>query len=204
MTVPRVRRVIMSMSEKKVANYAINTRAVPGGLGATWAAVSFFNGPAAITGIQQGTTASTRIGNKIRISKISWSFAFLPMAAVDASGGNTCRFIIYHNKQTNGTLVATADIFQSNQVTSQRNINGLQKVTVLRDQTMAMVPTSATTSGPTYPLTGAIYPNKIIQYTGNTATIADMLVHDYGFAVISDAASCCEFYGEWQIQFTDV
>lgn len=203
MTPKRVKRIVTSMSEHKFVNYAIGTRAAGNAIVASWGVLSFLNGPAGTTGIPIGTTASTRIGNKIRLVSIKYSFVFLPVATMDASGGNNCRFVIYRNNQCNGTLVSAADAFVSNQTTSPRNVNNLKKISILRDSIMTMVPTSGTTMGPAYPITGTIYPKSVVTYTGTAATIADILMKDWGFMVIADAASCCEYYGEWQLNFTD-
>lgn len=213
MTIPKVKRVVMNMSEKKFVNASLWTRSLPYQVTTSWVAFSFLLGSVSsainsgsniqTAGIPQGTTSATRIGNKIRITSIKYRFLIMPTGGMDTTGGNICRVAIYDNKQTNGTLVSPLDAYQSNTTTSLRNPNGLQKVTIKRDVSMAMVPTSATSSGPIHVLAGALYPNRVIQYTGTAATIADLLGHDYGFMIVADVSPCCEVVGEWQVNFID-
>jgi len=203
-SVPRVRRIVMAMNEKKFKTFAWGTRALPNAIPASATPFSFLMLPAGTGGIIQGTAVDQRIGNKIFVTKIVYKFMFIALAGLDASGGSSCRFALYHNKRTNGALITGAQLFTNpGSIVASRAPNDQVLADVTREQMMSMVPTSATTSGPIYPVMGTIYPKKTLTYVSNGGTIADLIKDDYGFICWADAASCCEIYGEYTVFYTD-
>jgi hypothetical protein len=195
----------MSMAEKKTYQISYYDVALPTGITDSWQSQSFFTNHLGVAGLQQGTGTSNRIGNKIFVTHIEYRFTIKPTAGagMDLSGGNQCRFAIYHNKQCNQAPPVMTSVWAINGVNSCRNPDLLKQYSVSADRIMSMVPTSATTIGPAFPIIGVIRVNKVIEYTSNLATIAALMKDDYGFMVISDKTPCCEIYGQWQIRFTD-
>lgn len=197
----------MSMAEKKWIINTYYTLATPGphAIPDTWETQSFMLNKSGSGGIQQGTANYNRIGSKIYVRSIEYRFIIKPTggAGMDLTGGNNCRFIVYHNKQTNGAQVTGAQLFFDNTVTSVRNGDNLKQFSVLRDTIMSMVPTSATTIGPAFPVVGSIRVMKMFDFGNNGGTITDLIKDDYGFAMIADKATCCEIYGSYNVHFTD-
>lgn len=197
---------MMSLAESKHKTQVFFAAAVPSAISASWTYQSFFTSPTNTNTIQPGTGVDMRIGNKIFVKSIEYRFIVKPTggAGMDITGGNTCRFVIFHDKQTNGQLIAPGLLFRADNVNTTRNQDQLKRVLIKRDMIMTMMSTSGTTVGPTYPIIGKFAVNKVFNFVSNTDSIAAFLKDNYGFAVISDFALCCEMYGEWIVHFTDV
>jgi len=202
---PAIRKVVYAMAEKKSRIVSFGTVAAAAALTATWVPISFFAGGSDTDNIRIGTGSNQRIGSKIFVTSIEYRFTIKPTAGagMDASGGNQCRFVIYHNKQCNGALPTVLQIFNTNTVNSLRNQDFTRKISLLRDSIMSHSPTSSTTVVPAYPIVGFIPINKVVTFSTDAAGIAPIINDDWGFAVISDLANCCEFYGEFMVRYTD-
>lgn len=202
-TTRRIKKVVMSIAERKYKTFAWNTVAAPNSMAASWFFQSFFVGSALNGGIIQGTDANTRLGNKIYVEGIRYRFVAKGQGTVDATGGSNCRFAIYHNKQCNGVATSGAEVMTTNTVVATRNPDYVRKIAVKRDLTMSMTATSGTTVGPAWPIIGYCKVNKVIDMVTNTGTITQLIKDDFGFGFIADVAACCEIYGEYTILFRD-
>lgn len=198
----KVKKVVNSMVEKKY----LNTNYTPAPAAArAWT----FN--SALIGITPGNTASTRIGNKIRVTAIHFTVMIEPLLAGSTTitnGGCVCRFIIYHNKQTNGTLVTGDQMFVTDTLLANRNVDYLSKLSVLKDVTYPMYISAADSTGtratgPPIVFKCSIYPNKVIDYVANTAAISSIMKDDYGFGFSSDSDTACQLNLNVQTVYTD-
>lgn len=189
-----------SVMEKKFYDQAQASIAIP----TTWALDSFLGQ------IINGTGPSNRTGNKIMLKSFEVFIQILPQVAAGMSNGTACRFIMWHNKETNGALLTAGTLFPvTNSITAVRNSASLPKVSVLRDEyhTMVVTGTDSTgavkTVGPIKVIHWKVFPNKVIDYTGTGGGVADLLKHDYGIGYIATSATCCNIQYTLKMVFTD-
>lgn len=182
-TIPtaRIKRVVNSMAEKKFVDLTLFN----GGLVGTYTVWS------ALAGIVQGTTASTRIGNKIRVHAIEFNVYCYP--ATVTADGVSARFVVYHNKETVGALTTGSMVFSADNFMALRNTTLQPRISVLRDRMCHCVITAldgATKGyGPPHSFKWTIYPNKLIDFQSNAGTISDLLKDDYGMMAAASAAT---------------
>lgn len=195
-----VRRVVNSNLEHKW-NLAtmVNGAAVP----ATWTFLS------ALTGVTQGTTATTRLGDKIRVQRIEYLVKIEPIAAAAMATGSLCRFCLYHNKQANGSLPAATAVFDVDAFQVMRNVPrqstiSLQRQFIHRMNIIAVDTGGAVrSSGPVFFSSISVYPKKVIEFVNNTGDVAGLLKDDYGICYIGDDANCCAITVTRKLHFTD-
>lgn len=87
--------------------------------------------------IGQGVTESTRVGRKCTITNIYWKMQMvLPEvdAAVTPSSGEQVRIILYQDKQCNGATATVADILESANYQSYRNLANSGRFNILMDK----------------------------------------------------------------------
>lgn len=196
-SIPRIRKIMYTTSETKFNDQTLTT----GPSLTTWGFASpcFF--------IQQGTAANQRIGNKIYVKSIQFSCYMVPLVTMTGAGV-LCRFVVYHNKETVGALPTGLRIFVSDDVRSLRNTSNVPRFSILRDMTHSMVITSTNAAtvngvGPTKLVQFTIYPKKVIDFTGTTGTIADLLKHDYGIGFCCSQAAACNVDVICKVQYSD-
>lgn len=198
-----VKRVVTSLEEKKATAAALDfTSKSPS---ANW---QFISGLAAAN-ISQGTAKNQRIGERIKIWKIDFVFTIIPTpGSAFMTDGTCCRFIIYHNKQANGAIPVSSQLWNTDTEAATRNITFVNRISVLKDFTHSMVATSQNagtvlTAGPKLLTTVTIYPKAKISYQGSTGTISDILKDDYGIGYVTEAAGCCSMACNVQVHYTD-
>lgn len=214
LSVPRFRKVMINMQEKKF--YDFNVISIPCGAGM---AQSLLYGTSALWGgtasptphnIAQGTSANTRIGNKIFIHSIEVTMNLTPQVNAGMTQGCLMRVGMYHNKECNGVQITFGQIFQDATLPfSCRNQAYRPKVTVLKDIQQNAVVTGVDSTGvvkavgPNTISRFKIFPKKLINYSAATATIADILKDDYGVFMICNNTSVMAMSLTCQIVFSD-
>lgn len=181
------------MDEKKFFDVTPAGGAVP----ATWTWSSF------LQGLNQGTSASGRIGNKIYVHQINFFAQISPLVTI-AAAGSVCRLVIYHNKEAAGAVPsATPSVFDSDKVIAARYIPTRPRYTIMKDQSMVHTPLTGT-GGAAVLMAGkttlkmTVYPKKRVDYSSTGGGIADLFKDDYGLGMIADGANCCTI--EWRAQ----
>lgn len=203
---PLVRRVVMNMAEKKYFEADIMTFASP--VPATWAFAS------ALAGIQQGTAATNRIGNKIFVHTIRFLIGMRTPATVAATTvSEQCRCVIYHNKEAVGTLpVGVNGVFTHNGISSNRFQPLVNRYSLLRDgiHTFSPLVYNSTTNqvalGPPIQYVWTINPRKRIDFQSNSGTISDLYKDDYGVGCVTSGTGgvgTCEMLVRVQVVFSD-
>lgn len=199
-TKPVVKRIMNNMLEKKSKLTSLQVGANPDG---TW---DFFSG---LTGITQGTTASTRIGNRITVTSIRFT-VMITLNAVSSPAGALCRCILYHNKEAVGAVPAVYGIFDQDNILANRNVAQLPRYSILRDYTHQLTPTAYDAAnsnfayGPPIKFVWTIYPRKVINFDGNSGTITDLFKDDYGFAcAMAGPGGVCAMTVDAKVMFTD-
>lgn len=147
--------------------------------------------------LSQGTTASNRIGDKVFLDSIDFSFIMKPEVGMSLEGA-MCRVVLYHNKEAVGAVPASAAIFTDNNVQSQLVFANRPRFSILRDQTHSMIVTSTDPAsgnvisvGPTKKFVMKVFPKKKICFNANNGSVLDLLKDDYGVAVICNELSAC-------------
>jgi len=196
----RIKKVVMNMAEKKYFNQTLFS----GSLSAiTWTFGSF------LAGLQQGTAATNRIGNVIRVHAIYAQVVIDTTVASVNTGGSVCKWIVYHNKEAVGAVPTGAQIYDADNFSALRNVILMPRFKVMREGSHSMVVTSATTvpgnysTGPAHMFMVAIYPKKKIDYQSNAGTISDLFKDDYGFGFVAGHANCCSFTVKTKVVFSD-
>lgn len=194
-----VKRVLNSNLEEK---YYLATLYNGTASAATWQLTS------ALAGLQQGTSATQRVGNRVTVKRIEYSI-FIQPATTMSGAGSLCRVILYHNRQAAGAQIGATTIFDTNDLYSLRNITQSKRVSVTRDAQYPMWPTALNGSfavaatSPPIRLFWRQPVNKMVTYQSNAGTISDILTDDYGIGFVSDDANCCAVSVNAKIIFTD-
>ncbi len=143
--------------------------------------------------IVQGTSESERIGRKCVIRSINWRWdLLLPAATAKADTGDTCRIILYLDKQTNGAaaVVATAaGILESDNFQSFNNLSNKGRFRTLMDRTYSLSAQGGSGRGTTDTLAFCEYQthdsfyknvNIPIEYDSTTGAITEMRSNNIG------------------------
>ena len=100
----------------------------------------------ALAGLTQGTSTTTRVGARIALVAIEYFVKIAPAVASVGGEGSMCRMVFYHNKAAAGAVPDVAQIFDTNNFYSGRNVNYATKFSLLDDITHQMVITSYNSS----------------------------------------------------------
>lgn len=163
------------------------------------ASVGPFVSSGTITDIPQGTGESNRIGRKCTITKLRARMNFEFITSETATLGEaslaheTVRFMIYWDKQCNGTVAAAASILEADTYNSFRNLANKGRFVILYDQIFAWN-TAAIGSGNGTDSKSALvvgdYQIRInkklyipIEYSGTTGTLSEIRSNNIGMMV---------------------
>lgn len=202
---PRVRKIVLSMNEKKYKEGSFSMA-----VGTSWMFMSLLAGatgdPAAVTWtttpfrIGQGNDANTRIGNKIFLHAVRLSFVITPSGNNHGNlDGDTCRCILYHNKEAAGIQVpSSSSVFSTQTIDSPRYIPLKTRYTIVKDALHTFVPIATDQGGASTTFTLApvgsyaftIYPKKKIEYTSTTGALSEIFKDDYGLGCIARKGYC--------------
>lgn len=118
-----------------------------------------------------GTSTITRVGARITIVAIEYFVKIAPSVGGVGGEGSMCRMVMYHNKACGGATPPTAELFDSNNFFSGRNVNYAKKYALLEDITHQMVITSFSTvssaafsAGPAFFKVIRLTPHTTVQY----------------------------------------
>lgn len=201
---------------------------IPGGvierkyidLTTTNTAVSTTAGIACLNQMTQGTSAVTRVGNKIVIKSIQCKGIFRLEQAVDEAvsilaPAQAARFMIILDKQPNGVIATATDIFEvNNDVFSPINMQYRERFVVLCDKLFALGPAASTASAGV--VTWGSGTQKIINwykkcsipvtYGGNAGLMSDLRTNAIYIVLMGQIASGdtdTNFSGYTRIRFVD-
>lgn len=200
-----IKKVVTSLEEKKSAFASDFVSASPG---TSWSWVSFLAAVNAAAGVTQGTAKNQRIGERIRLQKIEFTvdIVMIPGGATNVDGA-VCRMVVYHNKQANGSLPSTTDVFNTSDFRATRNSTFENRYSILKDFVHSMTVTDAEGAtvygGPHLFTTLTFYPKSPIDYTGSAGVIANILKNDFGVGYVADGASCCTIRLGCRLHWTD-
>jgi hypothetical protein len=212
-----VRRTVMDIEEKKYFNHAPTTAAltVPNTL---WGIYGLLYDNAN-NGIIQGTAATQRVGNRIKLTGIDLFVKIEPLQGGIASDANAsmCRFVVVHQKKNNGAKPTAAQIFMSVDTTPTGGdpaIDSLQnpvyehRLTIHQDIVHNMVFTgqtvaAANTAGPEGLYRIHIPAKSIVEYNASTGGEAALVSDAWYLAVLSDGSACCNITTNCIVRYVD-
>jgi len=141
----------------------------------TWNTVYEDLGLDCLSPIVQGTTQSTRIGRAISLLGITICLCVAPNTTFSTNLGNgqTVRFILVEDKQTNGTTITPTNVFSSVGCMAQRNQLFLSRYTVHDVQTVFLSPDL---KNPMHLTFQKNYPKgKTINFSLNNGNVGDLM-----------------------------
>lgn len=144
-----------------------------------------------ILDIVQGTGESERVGRAIKVSSIVVrGILSLPSSTAQANTSDVLRFILYEDKQCNGAAATGLDLLETNTFLGHANLSKSHRFKFLISKEIPInaqvaLDTSANSSGVIeYPFKFYYKCNCPIEYTGVTASIANIASKNLGIAVI--------------------
>lgn len=172
---------------------------------ATWTFFSF------LAGLQQGTSPATRVGNQIKIVAVEAFVNIFPQVANMGGGGDVCRVVIYHNKAAGGLVAQSAAVWDTNVLTTGRNVNFKDQYSILADFTHSMTVTAdnggtgaALWAGPRFFKCVRVPMKHAAKFNGNSGTTSDLSEDDIGVGFVSSGANCCNIVVTSKVWFKDV
>ena len=95
--------------------------------------------PLVLNSVAQGTTPNTYLGRSLTMKSLLIRWAGYLDATTTGSSG--LRMIVVYDKQTNGAIPVTTDVFQVDQMTSPMNLNNNRRFEVVLDEMIPCVGT---------------------------------------------------------------
>lgn len=151
--------------------------------------------------VPQGTTESTRIGRKIIIRSIAVRFELVLPSFADQSdipNGDTCRIMLFVDKQANGANAAVLDILETAVFDSYRNLSNKDRFIILHDKFYTLNRLVAGTDG-TNTVGGPIVRRQIrhykkvnlpIEFNDTAGVITEVTSYNVALLYISSAGLC--------------
>lgn len=131
--------------------------------------------------IQNGTGPQDRIGRKIKVTKVDFSFTISAVGAIIGANTDCVRYDIWLDKQSNGAAPGPGDIYTALAgppgTTQMPNLFNERRFTrlysnVYQFNTQNSVGGAVSNMG--HKVEGSIYPNVIIEYDATTGNITDL------------------------------
>jgi len=184
---------------KRCMDRVIETKYVDGTVGFTNPGANGVVAANFLCGIMLGTADNTRVGNNIRVRRIHFKGWW---------GGGTegvLRLGFYWDRQPNGAAPAAADILQADGVNAAYNHDtvvgsGGARFSVVKD-TRSLLHIAYGTGTTLVPVTMTWTGDKIVQFTGNSGTVADMVTNN--FIVMANGDGGADLTGELSVEYQD-
>lgn len=159
--------------------------------------------------IVQGISESERIGRKVTVKRISMKGQIeLPEQTATSAGSDRLRIVIYKDKQTNGAAATVADLLQSADIDSFRNLENSGRFQFLYDKTIAINASAAAgngTANDSFNIVRHMKWNKelnlSIEYSSTTGAITELRSNNIGVMCISDQGRATFLYS-WRARYT--
>lgn len=163
--------------------------------------------------IAQGITESTRVGRKCTLKSIHWRYQIsLPQKDAQATPeeGDSCRVVLYIDKQCNGATIVGLDLFETESLQSFRNLANTNRFTILCDKIhniryggMASDGAGLVSQGKEVMNTSVFKTlNLPIEFSSTTGVITEIRSNNIGILLIS-SSGVCGFNGNLRVRFSD-
>lgn len=207
----RVRRVVTNMAEHKYKDIIIKASSTNTPANPVTTSFDYFS---ILDGIVQGQTVNTRIGNRIRVSRVTASFDV--KSDTNALMTSLMRMMFVWNNDCNSSAPSFTDMFGPSGSFDHINLQDpvyFSKYKIIRDYmhsmtTIAVSTTNSGTAGPRSNVKFSFPVGKVITYAQNNAstngkTPANMTKNDCYLAWVGSDSGCCQFEGIVRVYFTD-
>lgn len=160
-----------------------------------------------LTLVPQGTSSTTRIGNKITIRSIGLKFT---VSAQTAYLGGMAKIVVVQDTQCNGdaaTYSGTEGVYDADQVTAWRNTSNVRRFKVLKEFDIMMRPTAGVVTAYNNNFTYRSWFKKCyipIEYSSTTGAIGE--IRSNNIFLLARAATDDDLYnvsGYARLRFTD-
>lgn len=157
--------------------------------------------------IAQGVTEKTRVGRKCVVKSIEWRWLLnLDSTANMSTSTDTCRLILYKDKQCNGATIAVLDLLETADFQSFYNLANQSRFVVLMDRSYTLKAPSAIAG----PVTGEDGRNGKFRKSCNVAlefdaavgAITELRSNNFGVLVISKGGGIL-LDSKFRIRFSD-
>lgn len=205
-----VRRTVMDIEEHKFFQH-FPTVAVTTFPHLTWQIYGLLYN-ASNVGIVQGTGASDRIGNKIKLQGIDLMVKIEPIQSGMDANGSMCRLVVIHQKKNNGAAPTQTQCFTGlgtpHLVADIQNPVYENRITFHQDIVHNMVMTGtnvapANTAGPEGLYKIHIPAKSIVEYNSSSGGEASLVSDGWYIAITSDGAACCAITTNCVVRYTD-
>jgi hypothetical protein len=203
-----VREYVTAIDEKKFRVVPMFNSGTNTAVGATWLFVPIlcdWNAtPTLGDGIVQGTSANTRIGNRVKLQGIDIIVRITSIPANVGTAGSFCRMAVIHDKRSNGSGLPTgSNVFTTDNYLGVPNPVQEERYTVSQDSVHQMMLTTSTTGGPEGLFKIHIPHKSIIEYNGTNGRLGDIVGSNYFLGFVSDDADCCLIQAQATVHYTD-
>lgn len=162
--------------------------------------------------IVNGSGPSARLGRKIRVVRVDYSFSIVLVGSAAILNPDAYRFDIWLDKQCNGTAATAGDLYmnaggvpgtcQFRNLSNEKRFKRLVTVTrELNGQTGVAVSNALANVGHKYD--GTIYPKLEIEYEASTGAIADITSNNLFYSWSSDNGTIYCFAVNTRVYFVD-
>ncbi len=163
-----------------------------------------------LNAVSQGTGESDRIGRNIIIYKVMFKGTInLPDQPIASAGSDKVRFILYWDKQTNGTPATVAQILETTQINSFRNLANSKRFRILYDRVHTLNSSGiSTTSADVFAtiemkrhLEWYVNTKIPIEFDSTTGGLSEMKSNNLGILLITNNALIA-LDGRFRIRYT--
>lgn len=160
--------------------------------------------------IVQGAGESQRLGRKCTIKSLHIKGdVTLPPQTAASTSSDRLRFIVYLDKQTNGSAAAVTDILEAANINSYLNLANKGRFRILSDKMHTLVAHGATASGAAYTF-GEVAKafnlnlklNVPLEFDGATGAITELRSNNIGVLLISHGGIASTSY-RWRVRYAD-
>ncbi len=164
--------------------------------------------------IPQNTTEITRIGRKCTIRKIQWRYQINLPEVVDAAtpgGGDTCRVILYKDKQCNGATATVTGILESADYHSFYNLGNSGRFTIYMDRyhTLNYRTLTAAQNADTFEHSNVFLQGRFsksvtcpLEFDSTAGALTEIRSNNLGVLLIS-STGVCAFNSSFRLRFSD-
>lgn len=159
--------------------------------------------------IVNGTGPSDRIGRKIKVTKIDFSFTVVLNGAAALLNTDCVRYDIWLDKQSNGAAPAPGNLYTALATpgtTQMPNLFNERRFARLYSNVYQFNPASSlgvATANVGHKVEGSIYPNVIIEYDDTTGNITDLTSNNLFQCWGSDSGFCVTNANFIRVHFVD-
>lgn len=159
--------------------------------------------------IVQGPEEDQRIGRKCTIKSIHMRGQFILSTATNpAIAGDRVRVIVYQDKQTNGATATVANLLQTSDIDSFRNLENSGRFKYLLDKTYTLNAMAASGNGSTDQTFESVRHfkwdkncNIPIEYSATTGSMTEIRSNNIGVMMIPHVSNISTFAFHWRVRY---